>query len=137
MKLYDLVKVTDENILHFAPAIRGKVGKVIELVEEIISTKRKGIQLHTHMSGAGVIEKIKEIQPDIVLLDLNLPEKHGKDILMEIKSDELIQEIPVIVISADAMPNQVSELKSLGAASYLTKPIEIKSFLDIVDSFIK
>lgn len=109
----------------------------IELVEEIISTKRKGIQLHTHMSGAGVIEKIKEIQPDIVLLDLNLPEKHGKDILKEIKSDELIQEVPVIVISADAMPNQVIELKSLGAASYLTKPIEIKSFLDIVDSFIK
>ena len=108
----------------------------IELVEEIISTKRKGIQLHIYMSGLGVIQKIRETKPDIILLDLNLPDKHGKDILQEIKSDPSIQQIPVIIISADAMPNQISELKLIGAAGYLTKPIEIKSFLDIVDTHI-
>lgn len=109
----------------------------IELVEEIISTKRKGLQLTIHMSGSGVIEKIKETKPDIILLDLNLPDKHGKDVLTEIKSDAEIQKIPVVIISADAMPNQISELKSLGAAGYLTKPIEIKSFLEIIDTYIK
>ncbi len=108
----------------------------IELVEEIISTKRKAVQLIIHMSGSGVIEKIKENQPNLILLDLNLPDKHGKDILREIKADEEINKIPVIIISADAMPNQISELKSIGAVGYLTKPIEIKSFLEIVDTHI-
>ena len=109
----------------------------IELVEEIISTKRKGIQLKIHMSGKGVVEKIKETKPDIILLDLNLPDKHGKEILQEIKADESIREIPVLIISADAMPNQINELKSIGAANYLTKPIEIKSFLEIIDAYIQ
>lgn len=109
----------------------------IELVEEIISTTRKGVQLDIHMSGLGVLEKIKETKPDIILLDLNLPGKHGKDILQEIKADKSLQHIPVIIISADAMPNQISELESLGAAGYLTKPIEIKSFIDIIDTYIK
>lgn len=109
----------------------------IELVEEIISTKRKGVHLNIHMTGLGVIEKIRETKPDIVLLDLNLPERHGKEILQEIKKDAGLQHIPVIIISADAMPNQISELKALGAAGYLTKPIEIKSFIDIIDTYIK
>jgi len=109
----------------------------IELVEEIIGVKRKGVKLTIHMTGSGVIEKIKEAKPDLVLLDLNLPDKHGKDILREIKDDLEIRSIPVVIISADAMPNQISELKSIGAASYLTKPIEIKSLLDIIDTFIK
>uniref|UniRef100_UPI003F6A5205 response regulator n=1 Tax=Sediminibacterium sp. TaxID=1917865 RepID=UPI003F6A5205 len=87
--------------------------------------------------GLGVIEKIRETKPDIVLLDLNLPERHGKEILQEIKKDAGLQHIPVIIISADAMPNQISELKALGAAGYLTKPIEIKSFIDIIDTYIK
>ena len=89
-----------------------------------------------HMSGSGVIEKIKQNKPNLILLDLNLPDKHGKDILREIKADEEINKIPVIIISADAMPNQISELKMIGAAGYLTKPIEIKSFLDIIDIHI-
>lgn len=109
----------------------------IELVEEIISTKRKGVHLNIHMTGLGVIEKIRETKPDLILLDLNLPERHGKEILQEIKNDAGLQHIPVIIISADAMPNQISELKALGAAGYLTKPIEIKSFIDIIDTYIK
>lgn len=108
----------------------------IELVEEIISTKRKGVELKVHMSGSGVIEKIKETKPNLILLDLNLPDKHGKDILIEVKANEEIKNIPVVIISADAMPNQINELKSIGAAGYLTKPIEIKSFLDIIDTHI-
>lgn len=80
----------------------------IELVEEIISTKRKGVHLNIHMTGLGVIEKIRETKPDLILLDLNLPERHGKEILQEIKNDAGLQHIPVIIISADAMPNQIS-----------------------------
>jgi CheY-like chemotaxis protein len=61
----------------------------------------------------------------------------GNDILLELKANEETKHIPVIVISADAMPNQVSILKASGANNYLTKPIEIKSFLAAVDEIIK
>jgi len=109
----------------------------IELVQEIIDTKRKGIKLVIHMRGNGALEKAIEVKPSLILLDLNLPDKHGKDILLELKANEVTKQIPVIVISADAMPNQVSVLKASGATNYLTKPIEIKSFLAAVDEIIK
>ncbi|HQS24820.1 MAG: hypothetical protein B7Y11_08575 [Sphingobacteriia bacterium 24-36-13] len=109
----------------------------IELVQEIIDTKRKGIKLVIHMRGSGALEKAIEVKPSLILLDLNLPDKHGNDILLELKGNEETKEIPVIVISADAMPNQVSILKASGATNYLTKPIEIKSFLAAVDEIIK
>ncbi|OYW80753.1 MAG: hypothetical protein B7Z27_03245 [Sphingobacteriia bacterium 32-37-4] len=109
----------------------------IELVQEIIDTKRKGIKLVIHMRGSGALEKAIEVKPSLILLDLNLPDKHGNDILLELKGNEETKQIPVIVISADAMPNQVSILKASGATNYLTKPIEIKSFLAAVDEIIK
>lgn len=109
----------------------------IELVQEIIDTKRKGIKLVIHMRGNGALEKAIEVKPSLILLDLNLPDKHGRDILLELKANEITKQIPVIVISADAMPNQVSILKAAGADNYLTKPIEVKSFLAAIDSIIK
>ncbi len=109
----------------------------IELVQEIIETKRKQINLMIHMEGNGVMEKVIETNPSLILLDLNLPDKHGKDILMELKANEKTKYIPVIVISADAMPDQINQLKDIGAKNYLTKPIEIKSFLEAIDEVIK
>jgi CheY-like chemotaxis protein len=88
------------------------------------------------MRGNGALEK-PQVKPSLIFLDLNLLDKHGNDILLELKGNEETKEIPVIVISADAMPNQVSILKASGATNYLTKPIEIKSFLAAVDEIIK
>jgi CheY-like chemotaxis protein len=56
---------------------------------------------------------------------------------MELKANEKTKYIPVIVISADAMPDQINQLKEIGAKNYLTKPIEIKSFLEAIDEVIK
>jgi DNA-binding response OmpR family regulator len=102
-----------------------------------METKRKGIDLIVYMRGSGALEKAIEVIPTLILLDLNLPDKHGKEVLLELKGNETTKNIPVIVISADAMPNQISNLKALGAKNYLTKPIEIKSFLAAIDDIIK
>lgn len=88
------------------------------------------------MEGNGVMEKVIETKPSLILLDLNLPDKHGKDILVELKANDKTKDIPVIVISADAMPDQINQLKEIGAKNYLTKPIEIKSFLEVIDEVI-
>lgn len=138
--------IQKEAILNQHTAIHSQEGTVlyiednmpnIELVQEIIDTKRNGIKLVIHMMGNGALEKAIEVKPSLILLDLNLPDKHGKDILLELKSNEATKQIPIIVISADAMPNQISILKAAGADNYLTKPIEVKSFLAAIDSIIK
>lgn len=108
----------------------------IELVKEIIESKRLGINLVIHMQGIGALEKVEEVKPTLILLDLNLPDKNGKDILLELQSNETTKNVPVVVISADAMPDQITLLKTIGAKNYLTKPIEIKSFLEVVDLYI-
>jgi len=109
----------------------------IELVQDIIQTKRNAIELVVHMVGKGAIETVLACKPNLILLDLNLPDKHGIDILIELQSNDLTKNIPVVVISADAMPNQIDHLLALGAKDYLTKPIEINSFLRVVDAFVK
>jgi CheY-like chemotaxis protein len=88
------------------------------------------------MRGSGVIEKVIECKPSLILLDLNLPDKHGKEVLKELKMNESTNHIPVVVISADAMPDQINILKAAGAKNYLTKPIEINAFLNAIDECI-
>lgn len=109
----------------------------IELVQDILKTKRNAIELVIHTVGNGALEKAIACKPSLILLDLNLPDKHGKDILVELQSNEFTKNIPVVVISADAMPNQIDYLMAAGAKNYLTKPIEINSFLHVVDAFVK
>jgi PAS domain S-box-containing protein len=70
--------------------------------------------------------------PDVVLLDLHLPDMHGREVLAQLKSDPRTRHIPVIVLSADATERQVRRLLDAGAYDYLTKPIEIPNFLKTI-----
>jgi PAS domain S-box-containing protein len=67
--------------------------------------------------------------PDLILLDLHLPDVEGEDVLRQLRSDARTKAIPVVVLSADATPAQRDRLMALGACSYVTKPIEIDAFL--------
>lgn len=71
--------------------------------------------------------------PSLILLDLNLPDMHGSELLLQLKSHPLTQNIPIIVLSADVTPSQIERMLLAGARNYLTKPFEIKRFLCIVD----
>jgi PAS domain S-box-containing protein len=70
--------------------------------------------------------------PDLVLLDLHLPDMDGEQVLRRLKADHRTRAIPVIILSADATPSQRERLMDRGAADYVTKPIEIDVFLDAV-----
>jgi CheY-like chemotaxis protein len=63
--------------------------------------------------------------PDLVLLDLHLPDLRGEEILRRLKADPRTADVPVIVVSADATPGQVERLRAAGAEDYLTKPVEV------------
>ena len=74
--------------------------------------------------------------PDLILLDLDLPDLPGNQVLANLQADANTKPIPVVIISADATPHQIEKLMTAGASNYLTKPLEITSFLQMVDEWI-
>ena len=75
-------------------------------------------------------------EPDLILLDLNLPDIQGYDVMMLLQAEIKTRAIPVVVISADAMPQQLAKLLHAGARNYLTKPLDVPAFLREVDKWV-
>ncbi len=72
------------------------------------------------------------VTPDIILLDLNLPKVHGKDVLSEIKADPNLKRIPVIVLTSSEADNDVLESYDLNANCYVVKPVDAVKFMDVI-----
>jgi CheY-like chemotaxis protein/two-component sensor histidine kinase len=109
----------------------------IELIEEIILEHRPGIHLVISIYGRQTIELAKEHKPGLILLDLDLPDINGTEVLKQLLSDPHTKSIPVIIISANAMPSQVKKLMKAGTNGYLTKPLNIVQFLKTIDRHFK
>ncbi|MDP3581274.1 MAG: response regulator, partial [Ignavibacteria bacterium] len=75
--------------------------------------------------------------PDLILLDLDLPDIHGSEVLKLLHAEPKTFEIPVIILSADAMTKQIERLMEAGAQDYLIKPIDVGQFLKVVDDWMK
>jgi two-component system, chemotaxis family, response regulator Rcp1 len=73
-------------------------------------------------------------RPDLILLDLNLPAKDGREVLAEIKADDKLRHIPVVVVTGSHAPTDVVDSYRLHANAYVTKPIDTKEFLEAVNS---
>jgi len=73
-------------------------------------------------------------RPDIVLLDLNLPRKDGREVLAEIKVDELLKHIPVVVVTSSQAEQDVLKAYNLHANCYITKPVDLEQFINVVKS---
>ncbi|HEU0131122.1 MAG TPA: response regulator [Mycobacteriales bacterium] len=74
-------------------------------------------------------------RPDLVLLDLNLPGLDGRDVLAEVKKDESLRRLPIIVLTTSAAERDIGRSYDLGANCYVTKPVELADFLGVVRSF--
>lgn len=74
------------------------------------------------------------ITPDIILLDLNLPGKDGREILSEIKDDEELKKIPVIILTSSEAEIDIMTTYKLHANSYIVKPVDFAKFVDIVST---
>ncbi|MEX0700187.1 MAG: response regulator, partial [Acidimicrobiia bacterium] len=73
-------------------------------------------------------------RPDLVLLDLHLPDLSGEEALRILQSEPETAEIPVVIVTADATPTQMHKLLAAGATDYLTKPLDIGRLLALVDA---
>jgi signal transduction histidine kinase len=90
------------------------------------------LELMTTMHGKLGIELARQHQPDLVLLDIHLPDLDGHEVLKRLRADTQTRHIPVIAVSADATDEQRSRMTALGAARYLTKPLGLDSTLTAV-----
>jgi len=108
----------------------------LRLVQEIIGL-RPDLQLLTAADAGLGIEIARAHQPDLILMDLNLPGISGRQALRILRLDPLTAHIPVIALTANAMPRDVEKGLAEGFVSYLTKPIDIGKFLASVDQALQ
>jgi CheY-like chemotaxis protein len=102
------------------------------LIESILED-RPGTDLAWAETGQKGLEMARSQNPQLVLLDLDLPDIHGSKVLAGLQAQPETAQTPVIVISADATPSQIERMLTAGARNYLTKPFDIRRFLCMFD----
>jgi len=103
---------------------------------EAIFIDRPEITLLGAMQGSIGLDLARQHEPDLILLDLDLPDIRGSEVLNRLQQSAITRDIPVVVFSADATPNQIDRLLATGARAYLTKPLDVSQFLHTVDEFL-
>ncbi len=106
-----------------------------KLVERVLA-HRPGLRLLSAMQGRMGLELAWEHRPELILLDLHLPDIGGAEVLQRLREDPRTVDTPVVVISADASPGQIDRLLAAGAVAYLTKPLDVRQFLAVVDQTV-
>jgi CheY-like chemotaxis protein len=109
------------------------------LTREALKEGKVYSNLHTVKDGVEAMEflrrqgKFREVpRPDIILLDLNLPKKDGREVLQEIKADDALKRIPVVVLTTSKAEEDVLRTYNLHANCYVTKPVDLEKFMVVV-----
>jgi DNA-binding response OmpR family regulator len=118
----------------------GKVKKILLAEDDQFISRaykdglgRAGYKIITAMDGREALKKIRSEEPDMVLLDLIMPEKNGFEVLEEMKKDKALKNIPVIVLSNLGQESDVDQGKKLGAVDYLIKSnVSIKEVIEVI-----
>lgn len=104
----------------------------LALVEGILAYRPR-VRLLSALQGAQGLDLARTNRPGLILLDVQLPDMQGDEVLRRLRADPDLCRVPVIVLSADATPQQIERLGAAGARDYLTKPIEVQRLLALVD----
>ena len=104
----------------------------LSLVEQLI-TRRPDLKLLTAIDGYAGIQLARTYQPDVILMDINLPGVSGFGCLKILQEDATTAHIPVMALSANAMPRDIEKGEEAGFFRYLTKPINVAQFMDALD----
>jgi signal transduction histidine kinase len=95
------------------------------------------VQLLVARDGASGLELVRRTMPNLILLDMQLPDMSGLDVLDRLRADPLTSGIHVVALSADAMPAQVTEAIARGAEAYWTKPLKLSKFKNELPKFLR
>ena len=105
------------------------------LVERIVA-HRPDLRIIPAMQGRLGLDLARQQRPEIILLDLHLPDTDGEHVLQQLRDDPITRSIPVIIISADATTTQIQRLQTAGASAYITKPINVRELLRLLDDHL-
>lgn len=113
----------------------------VELVRESLSEGKIKNEIHVASDGVEAMDFLKREGrhggarcPDLILLDLNLPRKSGRDVLQEIKTDPELKQIPVVVLTSSKAEEDIVKSYNLHANCYVTKPVDLEQFMYVVKS---
>lgn len=113
----------------------------VRLAREALKDGKVGNRLNVVSDGEEALEYLRNRgkfagvpRPDLILLDLNLPRKDGREVLAEIKSDPELASIPVVVLTTSKAEEDVARSYELHANCFITKPVELESFIKVIRS---
>jgi CheY-like chemotaxis protein len=105
----------------------------LELVEQLIA-RRPDLQLLSAADGSLGIEFARASQPEVILMDINLSGISGIEAMQSLRADRSTAHVPIIALSANAVPHDIERCLQAGFFSYLTKPIKVGQFMDALDA---
>jgi signal transduction histidine kinase/ActR/RegA family two-component response regulator len=108
----------------------------LRLVESVLG-RRLGVTLLSAMQGRVGLDLARDHRPDLILLDRHLPDLSGDEVFALLREDARTRDIPVVILSADAIPARVRRMLDAGVRAYLTKPLDVKSLLAAVDESVR
>jgi CheY-like chemotaxis protein len=108
----------------------------VRLMERVLE-RRPGVRLFHAPDGRTGLAAAQAERPDLIFLDLHLPDLSGEEVLNRLWQDEELRGIPVAVLTADATAEQSRRLKASGAIAYITKPLEIREVLRLIDDRLR
>ncbi len=113
----------------------------VRLTQEALKEAKVRNDLHVVSDGVAAIAFLRKQgiykdvpRPDIILLDLNLPKKSGHEVLTEIKSDDNLKRIPVVMLTVSKAEEDIIKSYNLHANCFVTKPVDLNQFLTVVKS---
>ena len=105
---------------------KGKINTNLQIVSD-------GQEAMDYLQQTGKFEDKKSFpRPDLILLDINMPRKDGKQVLKEIRADENLKSIPVVMLTTSDQEKDVIDSCNLGVNSYISKPVRINDFIDVI-----
>ncbi len=102
---------------------------------ENVQTVNDGVELLDYLHKKGRYKGVETLCPKIILLDLNMPKKDGRECLKEIKTNSKFSRIPVVIYSTSSNPDDISYAYEFGASSYITKPYSYQELVKIMEIF--
>jgi chemotaxis family two-component system response regulator Rcp1 len=113
----------------------------VRLTREAFKDAKMHINLHVASDGAEAMaflgregEHANSVRPDLILLDLNLPKKDGREVLAELKQNPILKSIPVVILTTSASETDIQGSYEQHANCYITKPVDLEGFLKVVRS---
>jgi PAS domain S-box-containing protein len=108
----------------------------VEVMRGILA-QRPQVEMQVSITGLDGLAAIRARRPDLILLDMHLPDISGMELLRHLKQDPHTRDIPIVVVSADALAQQIEAAFEAGCSNYLTKPVSVSELLTIVDDLLE